>query len=151
MPNAIDLLKQDHDTVRDLLNELTDTTNGATTNRPKLLSRIKEELAIHTKLEEEIFYPAFKKANEKKNGPLFYEALEEHRIVEEMVIPDTEKADAGTDEFAGRAKVLKELVEHHAQDEEEEMFPAAREMLSNGELEELGNRMEARKKELQRK
>lgn len=149
MPNAIELLKQDHDKVRDLLKALTDTSNGAEKKREDLLAKIHEELEIHTRLEEEIFYPAFRKANTKEHGELYHEALEEHHIVEDLVIPDVSDADTGSDEFAGRAKVLRELVEHHAEDEEEEMFPMARKALSKDELEELGQRMEARKKELQ--
>lgn len=149
MPNAIELLKQDHDNVRKLLKELADTTNRAGKKRRELLSKIQKELEIHTQIEEEIFYSAFRKADEKKHGELYYEALEEHRIVEKMVVPDAQNAEVGSDEFGACAKVLKELVEHHAKDEEEEMFPMAQEALSVAQLEELGKRMEARKKELQ--
>lgn len=147
MPDAIDLLKRDHDKVRGLLKRLTDG-KGAAEKRAELLTQIQNELEIHTLIEEEIFYPAFRDADAKANGELFHESMEEHRIIDEMVIPDLELAEPGSDEFAGRAKVLRELVEHHAEDEEEEMFPKAREMLGGKELEELGKRMEARKQEL---
>ena len=50
--------------------------------------------------------------------------------------------------FAAKCKVLKELVEHHADEEEKEMFPEARKVLSRPELQELGDRMAMRKKEL---
>ncbi|MEX0922431.1 MAG: hemerythrin domain-containing protein [Rhodovibrionaceae bacterium] len=151
MPNAIELLEQDHSAVRKLLKDLTETTNRAEKTRQELLSKIKNELQIHTQIEEEIFYPAFRNADRKKHGELYHEAMEEHRIVEKMVVPDTEGSKVKSDEFAGRAKVLKELVEHHAKDEEEEMFPMARKVLSAKQLEELGARMAARKKELQKK
>lgn len=128
MPDAIEMLEKDHQKVRSLLKRLTEAGNGAEKTREKLFAEIKQELTVHTQIEEEIFYPAFRKANEKEHGELYYEAVEEHHIVDEKVFPDVESADTGTDEFAGRAKVLRELVEHHAEDEETEMFPKAREV-----------------------
>jgi iron-sulfur cluster repair protein YtfE (RIC family) len=147
--NAIDLLQQDHDKVKDLLSQLMDTTNRAEKKRHELLGKIKHELEIHTRLEEEIFYPAFKQADGAEHRKMFFEAKEEHRAVEKLVIPDLEGTTLTSDEFHGRAKVLKELVEHHAQEEEDEMFPKARKTLSNDELVELGQRMQQRKQELQ--
>ena len=150
MANAIELLTQDHDNVRALLKELTDTPNNAHKKREELLGKIRKELEVHTKLEEEIFYPAFRHADGRsEHSELYHEAMEEHHLVEDMVIPDVGSADVGSDEFAGRAKVLRELVEHHAEDEEEEMFPMARKAMTESELEELGEKMQARKQELQ--
>ena len=147
MANAIDILKEDHDTVRALLKDLTDNANGR--NRKELLSRIHRALEIHTKLEEDIFYPAFRQADAKGNGPLYHESLEEHHIVEDMVMPDVEKSEIDSGEFAGRAHLLRELVEHHAEDEEMEMFPRARHLLSEQQLQELGEKMQERRKQLQ--
>src|SRR3546814_1785888 len=65
-----------------------------------------------------------------------YEAKEEHRAVEKLVLPDLFKTDAGTVVFAGRAKVLKDLIEHHAEEEEKEMFPRAKKLLSKERSEE---------------
>lgn len=146
--NALELLKDDHDKVRDLLSQLVSTTERAQKKRPDLLARIEKELKVHTQIEEEIFYPAFKKASGKENDKMYYEAHEEHRAVEDLVMPDLKKTDPGGTEFSGRAKVLKELVEHHASEEEEEMFEQARKTMSESQLEELGEQMAARKKEL---
>ena len=79
---------------------------------------------------------------------MFFEALEEHRAAGDLVLPDLLKTDAASEKFSGRAKVLKELVEHHADEEEKEMFPRAKKLLPKAELDELGARLEARKKEL---
>jgi hemerythrin-like domain-containing protein len=146
--NAIELLKADHETVRKLLNEISETTERAEKTRGELLERIASELSVHTRIEEEIFYPAFRDAGEKEESVMVYEAREEHRAVDELVLPDLEKTEVGSMEFSGRVKVLKELIEHHADEEEEEMFPKAEQLLSEAELEELGQRMQARKKEL---
>ncbi len=139
--NAIDLLKQDHEKVRGMLDELTDTTTRAKKTREALLKEIAEELRIHTQLEEEIFYPAFREAGKKKEQAMYYEAKEEHQAVENQVLPDLEGTSVDTEAFTGRAKVLKELIDHHAQEEEDDMFPRARELFSKEELEELGARM----------
>jgi iron-sulfur cluster repair protein YtfE (RIC family) len=117
--DAISLLKQDHKTVRVLLTELAETTTRAKKTRSELLQKIKTELEVHTTIEEEIFYPAFKAAGEKADdSKMFFEALEEHRAAGDLVLPDLLKTDVGSDQFSGRAKVLKELVEHHADEEE---------------------------------
>src|SRR5690554_1479355 len=146
--DAIALLEEDHSKVRDLLAKLTSTTDRAGKTRQDLLEQIAMELKVHTALEEEIFYPAFREANGKEHLKLYHEALEEHRAVEEMIIPDLQKTDPQSVQFSGRAKVLKELVEHHVEEEEEMMFKMARESLSKDALQELGDKMATRKKAL---
>lgn len=147
--DAISLLKDDHQKVRKLLKELDDTTNRAEKTRPDLLAEIAMEIRVHAAIEEEIFYPAFKAAGEKADdGKMYFEALEEHRAAGELVLPDLLDTDVTSDQFGGRAKVLKELIEHHAGEEEKEMFPRARELLSKEELVALGDLMLQRKTEL---
>lgn len=146
--NALELLKDDHDKVRELLSQLVNTTEGAYKKRPELLAKIEKEMKVHTKIEEEIFYPAFKEANGKENDKMYFEAFEEHRAVDDLVMPDLKKADPEGTAFSGRAKVLKELIEHHAEEEEGEMFEQARKSMSESELKELGEKMAERKKAL---
>ena len=147
--DAIALLKQDHKAVKALLTELADTTNRAQKTRTELLQKIATEIKAHAMIEEEIFYPAFKAAGEKADdGKMFFEALEEHRAAGDLVLPDLLKTDVQSDQFGGRAKVLKELIEHHADEEEKEMFPRARQLMDKAQLEQLGERMAQRKAEL---
>jgi hemerythrin-like domain-containing protein len=147
--NAIQLLKDDHKKVRALLAELEATTPRGIKTRTELLARIAREIEVHTTIEEEIFYPAFKAAGEKgDDDKMYFEALEEHRAAGDLVLPDLLATDPGTECFGGRAKVFKELIEHHAGEEEKEMFPRARKLLSTAELNELGTRMAQRKQEL---
>lgn len=146
--NALEILKQDHLKVKELLSQLAKTTVRGQKTRQKLINEIGEELRIHTKLEEKIFYPAFKEAGKKSDESLFYEAKEEHKAVEEVALPDLESTDAGSEAFTGRARVLKELVEHHANEEEQEMFPLAQKLFSEEELEALGEQMLELKKQL---
>jgi hemerythrin superfamily protein len=144
--DAIALLKDDHQQVRALLGELEETTDKAASKREKLLGSIEQELTIHTRIEEEIFYPAFREAARKKDdAKLYYEAVEEHHVVD-MVLPEIKGTGVESDQFAAKAKVLKDLVEHHAEEEETEMFPRARKLMTRDELLRLGVEM-ARLKE----
>ena len=146
--NAIDLLKQDHEKVKKLLEDISNTTERAFKKRAELLQKIALELQAHTTIEEEIFYPAFREAGERDELKMYHEAKEEHRAVEALVLPDLLATDPGTVEFAGRVKVLKELLEHHIEEEEEEMFTQARELLSEEELTTLGKAMKEKKMEV---
>ena len=146
--NAIKLLMQDHKKVRQLLTELEGTTTRNVRDRQRLVQEISNEVNVHAQIEEEIFYPAFKEAAKKtEDTDMFFEAAEEHHVVE-MVLPELEAADPASDEFTAKAKVLKELIEHHAGEEEKEMFKRAKVIMDKDELEDLGTRMEERKMEL---
>ncbi|WP_250622928.1 hemerythrin domain-containing protein [Pinirhizobacter soli] len=107
-------------------------------------------MKAHTTIEEEIFYPAFKEAGKKEEAKMYFEALEEHRAAEDLVLPDLLSADEGSEVFSGRAKVLKELIEHHADEEEKEMFKDAKTLMSKQQLNELGAKMEQRKQKILR-
>lgn len=148
--NAIQLLKDDHRKLKELLSELVKTTSRADKKRMQLLEKIERELRVHTRIEEEIFYPAFKEAGNSAHAKMYFEALEEHRAVEELVLPDLKKTDRGSENFSGRAKVLKELIEHHVDEEEKDMFKKAEQSMSREELSTLGGQMAERRQELKK-
>lgn len=139
--NAIDLLIDDHEKVNDILTRMTESTERAVKTRAELLQKLEMEVSIHTQLEEQILYPAFKEAGGKEELKMFYEATEEHRTVDALVLPDLKATDPGSFQFSGRAKVCKELLEHHIEEEESEMFPQARELFDAKRLEEMGAQM----------
>jgi hemerythrin-like domain-containing protein len=146
--NAINLLKADHKKVKGLLDELESTTERGAKKRVKLLARIETELKVHTSIEETIFYPAFKEAVKKKEDrEMYFEAIEEHHLVK-IVLPEIAATDPASEAFGAKAKVLKELVTHHAKEEERDMFPEAKKVLSEEELLQLGERMQAKKDEM---
>lgn len=139
--DAIAFLKQDHETVRKLLGQLENATGA---RRTKLLGQIAAELKTHTTIEEEIFYPAYRDAvRTKGDRKLFFEAVQEHHVVD-LVLPETGEGDS-PDELKAKAKVLKDLVEHHAEEEERQMFPRARKVMERDELRSLGEMMQRRK------
>lgn len=146
--DAITLLKEDHKKVKGLLAQLEKTTERGADRRRKLLGQIETEVKVHTTIEEEIFYPAYRDAVKKKDDrELYQEALEEHHVVD-LVLPELKDADPAGEVFGAKAKVLKELIEHHAEEEEKEMFPKARKALGAAELRDLGRRMASRKRSL---
>jgi len=140
--DAISLLKQDHQKVRQLLKRL--QSNGT----EELLSQIENQLKVHTQIEEEIFYPAFKESlRSQKDEHLYYEALEEHHLVD-VVLPEIKSESEGSSEFEAKAKVLKDVVEHHAEEEETQMFPKARKAMGTARLRQLGEELKERKQQL---
>ena len=141
--DALSLLKRDHQKVRGLLKRLE--------SRPDedLFEQIQSELKVHTQSEEEIFYPAYRDAVEGKQQQekLYYEALEEHHVVD-MVLPEIQSSSEESPEFAAKAKVLRDLVEHHIEEEEKDMFPKAQRAMGREELRDVGMRLQERKQEL---
>ncbi|HEY7512632.1 MAG TPA: hemerythrin domain-containing protein [Vicinamibacteria bacterium] len=147
--DAIALLKADHEKVRGLLSQLEKSTERSADRRRALLAKIEAEVKVHTTVEEEIFYPAYRDAVRKKEDrELYQEALEEHHVVD-LVLPEIKGTDPSSEVFGAKAKVLKELIEHHAEEEEKEMFKRARRVMDAAQLRELGARMALRKKQLQ--
>jgi hemerythrin-like domain-containing protein len=147
-PDAIALLKKDHEKVRGLFSDLEKSAMRGGPKVVRLVNEIDNELKVHSTIEEEIFYPAFRDAvRAKDDKQMYFEALEEHHVVK-LVIPEVSGGGMGGPEFAAKAKVLKELVEHHADEEEKDMFAKARKVFSRAELQELGDRMQARKQQL---
>jgi hemerythrin-like domain-containing protein len=139
--DAIAQLEDDHERVRRLLAELEQTTEKTATRREKLLATIEQELRVHTKIEEDVFYPAFfDAARSGDDKERYYEAVEEHHVVD-LVLPEIKGTDPSGAPFAAKAKVLKDLVEHHAEEEEREMFPRARKLMGRERLIELGEQL----------
>ena len=144
--NATTLLRQQHKQVRDLFKKVEKTENA--NQRRTLLDRIAGELQVHTKIEEEIFYPAVRGLGTEKAEEMIMEALEEHHVVD-LVLAELPEVDPEDERFEAKMTVLSELVDHHAKEEEQEMFKTAQ-RLGRATLDDLGKRMEMRARELMR-
>ncbi len=145
--DAIELLKKDHEKVSGIFEKLEPTTERATKTREELFTQLKQELDVHARIEETIFYPAIKQAAETRDITL--EAIEEHNVIKQL-LADLAATPVTEEEWGAKLKVLKENVEHHVEEEEGEMFKNARKVLSREQVEELGTRMEAAKKQQQK-
>ena len=140
--DAITLLKTDHDKVKKLLTELESTTERGVKTRSELFSTIKAELTVHEIIEEEIFYPELKA--HPKAQDIVLEGYEEHHVVD-LLMGELESLDVSDETWGAKAMVMKENIEHHIEEEEGEMFTQARRVFDKEELENLGERMAARK------
>jgi iron-sulfur cluster repair protein YtfE (RIC family) len=143
--NALSLLKEDHDKVRDMLGKLDQTTERAVKTREELFTKLKSDLEVHETIEEELLYPALKEHSQTKEIAL--EAWEEHHVVD-VVMGEISETPFDDEIWAAKLTVMKENLEHHIEEEEGELFKQARDVIGAEGLEELGRRMEARKKEL---
>jgi hemerythrin-like domain-containing protein len=145
--DALTMLEEDHKKVKQLLTELESTTERGVQTRERLFATIKGEMMVHETIEEEIFYPELK--SHPKAEDIVLEGFEEHHVVD-LLMGELEKLDVSDETWGAKAKVMKENIEHHIEEEEGEMFKAARQVFDRGELEDLGKRMAQRKQEAQK-
>jgi hemerythrin superfamily protein len=144
--DALTLLKADHNKVKGMLNKLDETTERAEVTRTEGLQALKQELTVHETIEEEILYPAL--AEFSKTRDITFEAYEEHHVVD-SIMAELEGTPFDDETWAAKFTVMKENLEHHIEEEEGEMFKQARQVMDESDLSELGERMEARKEEMQ--
>ena len=142
--NAFELLKKDHEKVSGIFEKLDATTERGVKTREELFTQLKQELEIHAQIEEQIFDPAIKEAQETHDITL--EAYEEHAVVKRL-LAELDELPKDDETWGAKLTVLKENVEHHVEEEEDEMFPSVKKVLSSAQIEALGERMQAAKKE----
>lgn len=143
--NAIQMLKDDHRRVKALFREFEGAGERAYQKKQRLAEETMRELEVHTKLEEEIFYPAAKaKGGELKDT--VDEGLEEHHVVK-VLIDELRGMDPQAEQYDPKFKVLTENVEHHIEEEEQELLPEAAKKLGDA-VETLGAQMAQRREQL---
>lgn len=141
MPSATQLIKRDHKKVEGLFDRF-DKAKTASAKK-KVCEQVIQELEVHAKLEEEIFYPAVRKHIGEED--MLDEAKQEHQQAKE-IIAQLKKIDAEDEEFESKFAELVESVQHHVEEEEGEMLPKVEE--SDMDLQEYGDEMSQRKNEL---
>src|SRR5437868_428211 len=129
--NAIDLLESQHRDVEDLFSEIEEAKNADA--KTELFEQLADSLATHAAIEEHHFYPAVRA---KRTEDILLESLEEHLGIK-RILADLMKTDASDETFDAKIKVLKEQVEHHVEEEEGELFPKVKKLLSAEELDAL--------------
>ena len=142
--DAIELLESDHKKVKALLEAIGETDQGSEDRRRELFSQIRNEMSVHERIEEEIFYPALKEHPKAKD--IVLEGYEEHHAVD-LLFDELEGVPFEDERWAPKMTVIKENIEHHIEEEEEEMFDKARSILDEDELKSLGERMQKLKAE----
>lgn len=145
--DCLELLTADHNRVRGLFKRCKDAEERDDMESMRLLTaKIVEELQIHMTIEEEIFYPAVRGESDEIKD-IVYEGVEEHHVAKVLVEELAAMAPDG-DDWVAKVKVLIEAVEHHADEEEQEMFPPVRSKTTAEQRESLGARLAGRKVEL---
>jgi hemerythrin-like domain-containing protein len=150
--DAIALLRHDHEELEQLFRQFEKLTERAHKSKQKIVMKVIRELAIHSAIEEMIFYPAVRTAAMKATVRTLKEAedtvlesLEEHHVVK-WTLTELEKMKPEDERYDAKFKVLMESVRHHVEEEQEELFPKARRLLGAEMIAELGERMERAKK-----
>jgi len=141
--DALALLKKDHQTVEKLFARFEKKPSKEVANR------FVRELAIHAAVEEQLFYPAVRKAAEagelEEADEKVLEALEEHHVAK-WVLSEIEGLDEDDERFEAKCMVLIESVRHHVKEEEGPLFRFARRLFKRDQLTELGKLMQKAKK-----
>ena len=140
--NAIELLKEDHEELRSFFGSYKASDDDE--EKHEIFKKIKDKLAVHTHIEETVFYPKVKEYEELEDITL--EGIEEHHLGD-LFVSEISKLTDDSDKFDPKMEVLIESTEHHLMEEEGKMFPKVKEIFDEETLEELGSQMEKAEKE----
>lgn len=144
--NAIELLKEDHDRVDKLFQQVKANEDG---DNRDVFEQIKAELEVHTHIEETIFYPYLQENGDEELQKITLEGIEEHRQAK-MFLRELDGLVADSEKFAPKLKVLMEDIEHHVQEEEGQMFKMVESQFDEATLDELGASLKQEKSKAQK-
>jgi hemerythrin superfamily protein len=133
--NLFQLLKKDHRLVSSLFSKISKTKENAGKTREKLYLELRENLDLHARAEEAVVYPLLKEREKTKD--IGYEAVEEHAIVK-FLFSKIDAEEPTSDEWMAQVCVLQEVVDHHVEEEEDEMFKKMEKAFSEEEIAEMG-------------
>ncbi|HEX5366151.1 MAG TPA: hemerythrin domain-containing protein [Acidimicrobiales bacterium] len=147
MLDALTLLTADHNRVRGLFSRFGAAKEaGDTEAMAELADLIDTEIEGHTTIEERVFYPWARELSEEI-AEVVAEGVEEHHVVE-VLMGEVRQLAPGDDEWVAKLAVVIENVEHHAAEEEEDLFPQVRRAADRGALESVAGDLEAAKRDL---
>jgi hypothetical protein len=142
--SILNLLKDDHEEVKDLLEQMCDTTGRAAKKRQQLFSECKNALMAHSHAELEVFYKPLLEQGDDPEALL--EAEVEHQVVERLLL-DIDRTEPSDEKWLAKVTVLQELLDHHIKEEESEIFKAARKTFDRKQLDTMGEAFETRKEQ----
>jgi len=134
MAKLFDMLKEDHNEVKKLLNEAVEGKD------PSQFPKVKRMLEIHMEGEEKFFYPILR----NKDKETMLEAYEEHNVGKRL-IKEIGSTPRNNETCIPKIKVLKDVLEHHIEEEESEIFDEAREILSDQQEQKIIQQFEEHK------
>jgi hemerythrin superfamily protein len=145
--DAFAVLKQDHSEVKKLFKKIDKSGDGATKAREKTFKELARELAVHASIEERIVYPRLKEIDAL--AETVNEGIEEHHVAEQL-LEEIAQMPPEDEQWMAKVTVLQEMVEHHVEEEEKELFPQAAKEIDKDELDELGATIQEEKKDMMR-
>ena len=139
-------LHNDHSEVDSLMDRIMDSADGA--ERAVLFDEMKTKLLAHAHAEQEVLYRPLEASQSEASRSFAHEGVNEHQIVEQQVQKLSADRDKAGEQWLAELKVLRELVEHHVNEEESTGFSCARDEFDEDELEAMGQRFQTRKAQL---
>jgi hemerythrin superfamily protein len=146
--SVLEVLKKDHSTVKRLFDEFESAGKTAFEKKAELFDKLRQEIFLHSKAEEEIFYPALKVLSDE-GRELVSHAVKDHHDVDES-LTQISRINTRDERFDERVFSLREDVEHHIDVEEGEIFQFATKNCPEEQLEEMAVEIQNRKKALER-
>jgi hemerythrin superfamily protein len=142
--DIFELIKTDHRKAEEIFSAIESAKSSKTLD--KYFNQLYQELNLHARVEELTFYPTIR--NHEGTEELLEEAEEEHTEVKVM-LEQMKSMDSSSEEFKEKLSELKEAVQHHVQEEENEVFPQVRKLMSAEELKQLASEFQEVKNTLQ--
>ncbi len=134
------ILRQEHDEVQDMIDK---QLEGKKSGKPDMLLKdIQQHLSIHLSGEEKLLYPLLTKSEESKEDA--FEAYEEHHVAK-LTLNELMKMSPDDERWHAKLTVLKELIDHHVQEEERNLFKAAKKVISSDQAREIGQKYQQEK------
>lgn len=140
--NIYDSLKQDHQSVQHILDQMVATSEADVSMRTQLFNRFKVEFLAHARAEEKLLYS--KLEQHRSSHELALESEEEHHAAESM-LRELERTDVRDERWKAKASVLREMIRHHVQEEEQKMFPKAQELFDEDDALQLAHQFQDQK------
>ncbi len=142
------ILEKDHEEVKGILDKLESQSKGSAKSKEDLFLKLKEELIPHMKGEEKHLYPSLKDGD--GTSEIAMEGIEEHHVAE-TILKELDKLSKDAENWDAKLKVFKEIVEHHIEEEEDELFEAAEDALEEDDLDKIMESFEKEKEKEKKK
>lgn len=133
-------LEQDHKEMQSMMSQLSESFDEQT------FKQLAQELVSHERAEEQVLYDAI--VEEQPTHELVLEGFEEHHVAD-LIMRELKDNKHGSERWMAKFKVLQENVEHHIQEEENELFPAAKQVVDDARAQEMTSQFESAKKQVQ--
>jgi len=141
--DAFELLKKDHREAEGLITELENAAEqSVNVSHRQTFEKLKNALSLHMKIEESVIYPALEEF--KETAGHIPDAFEEHEEVKEQ-LADMDELEPSSQEFQDILADLRDGIEHHVEEEEDELFPKAEEVLGAERVSVIGKQIEEMK------